>query len=466
MKRILPALRSALIVPFLLAGVSAARAQNASSDSEEIKALRAQIQALDEKLRVLERKNELRDEAAATAAASAAKVNINDRGLTITSADAANSIKVRGLVQLDSRLFFNDGGGLVNNSFVLRRARLISEGTFAKNYSFQLVPEFGGTGAVSIVDANLGIAVTPSFQLKFGKFKSPVGLELLQSDSWTFFNERSIVTNLVPNRDLGVQASGDVLGGKLNYALGVFGGVSDGGNTTNADFDNEKDVVARVFASPFKNDVGSPVQGLSFGVSGSVGREKSTAGRTGGYRTDGQQTFFSYAASTVVDGQNWRISPQFDYRHGSFGLLGEYVASTVNVRPSAAGAKTELRNTGWQLATGYVLTGENSSYNGVVPATNFDLTAGTWGAFEVVARYANLKVDDAAFPLFASPATNADEASAVGVGLNWYLSKAVAFKIDYYQTKFGFNSLAPATSASQVLRQDEQSFITRFQLAF
>jgi phosphate-selective porin OprO/OprP len=84
----------------------------------------------------------------------------------------------------------------------------------------------------------------------------------------------------------------------------------------------------------------------------------------------------------------------------------------------------------------------------------------------VVARYSNLKVDDAAFPLFASPATNADEASAVGVGLNWYLSKAVAFKIDYYQTKFGFNSLAPATSASQVLRQDEQSFITRFQLAF
>jgi phosphate-selective porin OprO/OprP len=201
-------------------------------------------------------------------------------------------------------------------------------------------------------------------------------------------------------------------------------------------------------------------------VSGSVGREKTAAGHTGGYRTDGQQTFFSYAASTVADGQTWRISPQFDYRAGSFGLLGEYVASTVNVRPGAAGAKTELRNTGWQLAAGYVLTGENSSYAGVVPATNFDPAAGTWGAFEVVARYANLKVDDATFPLFASPTTNADEASAVGVGLNWYLSKAVAFKIDYYQTKFGFNALAPATSASQVLRQDEQSFITRFQLAF
>jgi len=82
------------------------------------------------------------------------------------------------------------------------------------------------------------------------------------------------------------------------------------------------------------------------------------------------------------------------------------------------------------------------------------------------ASYASLKVDDAAFPLFASPASNADEAKAIGLGLNWYLSKAVAFKIDGYQTKFGFSPLAPAVSTAQILRQDEKAFITRFQLAF
>lgn len=463
MRTIRPVLRSALAILPFLAGLPALRAQTHDS---EIEALRAQIQALDQKLKVLERKNELRDEAAAAAAPTTPKITINDRGFTLASADAANSIKLRGLVQLDSRLFFNDGGGLVNNSFVLRRARLISEGTFAKNYSFQLVPEFGGTGAVSIVDANFSVAVSPALQFKFGKFKVPVGLELLQSDSWTFFNERSIVTNLVPNRDLGVQASGDLLGGKLSYAVGLFGGLADGGSTTNADVDNEKDIAGRLYASPFKNDGGSPLQGLSFGVAGSIGRDKTAAGRTSGYRTDGQQTFFSYAATTVADGQNWRVSPQAEYRSGPLGLVGEYVVSTVNVRPSAAGAKTELQNKGWELGAGYVLTGENSSYAGVVPATNFDLSAGTWGAFEVVARYANVKVDDATFPTFASASTNADEASSVGLGVNWYLSKAVAFKIDYYQTKFGFNSAAPAVSATQLLRQDEKAFITRFQLAF
>lgn len=449
----------------LLAATAFTRLPAAPADNSEIQALREQVNALAQQLKVLSRQIEIKEEAAAAAAPTLPKITVNDKGFTLASADGANSIKLRGLVQLDSRLFFGDGGGVANNGFVLRRARIITEGTFAKNYSFQLVPEFGGS-SISILDANFSVSVDKALQFKFGKFKSPVGLELLQSDSWTFFNERSIVTNLVPNRDLGVQASGDLIDGKLNYAVGLFGGVGDGGSSNNADFDNEKDIVARVFASPFKDDAASPLQGLSFGVSGSIGREKTAAGRTAGYKTDGQQTFFSYNAAVVNDGQIWRVSPQVDYRNGSFGAIGEYVVSTVNVRPTATGAKKELQNTGWQIATGYVLTGEDSSYNGVSPASNFNWEKGTWGAFEVTARYANLKVDDAAFPTFASAATSADEASSIGLGLNWYLSKVVAFKLDYYQTHFGFNSAAPAVSSTQILRQDEKAFISRFQIAF
>jgi phosphate-selective porin OprO/OprP len=437
----------------------------APADAADLQALREQVRALEQQLKIISRQLEIKEEAASAAAPATPKITINDKGFTLASPDGANSIKLRGLVQLDSRLFFNDGGGIANNGFILRRARLIGEGLLAKNYGFQLVTEFGGS-SVAIQDANLTVALAKSLQFKFGKFKSPVGVELLQSDSWTFFNERSIVTNLVPNRDLGVQASGELLGGTLNYAVGVFGGLGDGGNSTNADFDNEKDVVGRLFATPFRNAADSPVQGLSFGLSASSGREKTTAGRTGGYRTDGQQTFFSYAATTIADGRNWRVSPQLDYRLGSFGAIGEYVVSASNVRPSATGLKTELQNKAWQLAAGYVLTGEDSSYAGVVPRTNFDWAARTWGAFELVARYADLKVDDAAFPLYAAAASNADRAQSFGLGLNWYLSKAVVFKIDGYETKFGFNPLAPPVSTSQILRQKEQAFITRFQLSF
>jgi phosphate-selective porin OprO/OprP len=436
-----------------------------AADSADLAALRDQVRALEQQLKVLARQIEIKDEAAAAAAPTTPKITINDKGFTLASADSANSIKLRGLAQLDNRLFFKDGGGVVNNAFILRRARIITEGVLAKNYGFQFITEFGGS-AVSILDANFTVAVNQSLTFKFGKFKSPVGYELLQSDSWTFFNERSLVTNLVPNRDLGVQASGDVFDGTVNYTLGVFGGLADGGSTTNADFDNEKEVVGRIFASPFKNDAGSPLQGLSFGISGSSGRAKTASGRTGGYRTDGQQTFFAYAAATVTDGQNWRVSPQADYRVGSLGLLGEYVVSTINVRPSATGLKTELQNKAWQVTAGFVLTGEDSSYAGVTPRTDFNLSAGTWGAFELVGRYSALKIDNSAFPLYVSAASNANEAKAIGLGLNWYFSKAVLFKIDGYQTKFGFAPGAPAVPTSQILRQDEMVFISRFQLAF
>ena len=418
-------------------------------DSAELQELRAQIHDLETKLLVLERRQEIQNE----------RVAVTDKGVTLSSVDGANSIRFRGLAQLDSRLFFGDGGGIANNAFILRRARLITEGQFAKNYGFQLVSEFGGS-SVSILEANFTVALTPSLQMRFGRFKEPIGLERLQSDSWSFFNERSIVTNLTPDRDLGVQASGDLFNSTVTYQLGLFNGLGDGANSTNTDFDNDKDVVGRVITMPFKHVDGSPVQGMSFGIAASSGRAKTASGRTAGYKTDGQQTFFSYNAATIADGRSWRVSPQFDYRHGS------YVVSTVNVRPGAAGTKTELQNKAWQLAAGYVLTGENSSYAGVVPDTNFDWAAGTWGAVEIVARYADLKVDDAAFPLFASAGTSADRARSLGLGLNWYLSKAVAFKIDGYQTKFGLSPLAPATPINQILRQDEQAFITRFQLSF
>ena len=440
----------------------------APADSADLQALREQVRALEQQLKVLARQIELKDEAATAAAPTIPKITVNDKGVTIASADAANSIKLRGLVQLDHRAFFNDGGAaanLNNNGFVLRRARLITEGVFAKNYSYQLVTEFGGS-AVSILDANVGITLNKALQFKLGKFKSPIGLELLQSDSWTFFNERSIATNLVPNRDLGIVATGDLADGLVNYTVGILNGVADGASTNNADFDNEKDIVARVVTTPFKNDPGSPLQGLTLGLAGSFGREKTASGRSGGYRTDGQQTFFSYAATTVSDGQSWRLTPQLDYRKGSLGVIGEYILSTVNVRPSATGPKAELKNKGWQLAAGYVLTGEDSSYAGVVPRNNFDFANGTWGAFEVVGRYANLKIDDAAFPLYASAASNANEASSFGLGLNWYLSKAVLFKLDYYQTNFDFAAGAPLISTSPALRQDEKTFISRFQIAF
>ncbi|MDX2187311.1 MAG: porin [Opitutaceae bacterium] len=454
--------KPATFLAFSLAVTSTRLLGDASSD--EIAALREQIRQLDQKLRVLERKTEIAEEDAAAKAKTNAKLTVTDRGVTLASADGGTTLRLRGLVQGDSRWYLNDGGIGNNDAFILRRARIIAEGTFNKIFEYQVVPEFGGS-AVSVLDANLNVNLKPGFQVRVGKFKTPVGLEQLQSDSFAFFTERSFVSQLVPNRDLGVQVWGDLYDGRLSYAVGAFNGVGDGGSSNNADFDDEKDVAVRLFAQPFKNDAGSFLQGLGVGVAASYGDEETASALTGGYRTDGQQRFFAYNSGVVGDGKIWRISPQAYYYNGPLGVLAEYVESTANVR-TATSAKKELTNKAWQVAVGYVLTGEDSSYRGVSPAKNFNLSEGSCGAFEVVARVSHLDVDDASFPVFASASASATEALAYGAGVNWYLSKAVRLTADYFHTDFDYAPGTPASPSNAVIRQDENSIITRLQLTF
>ncbi len=136
------AFRSAFWAALILAvGTSAAQAQTPSHD-EEIRALREQIRQLDQKLRVLERKQELREEETAAAIKALPRITTSDGRIEIASADGANSLRLRGLVQGDFRSY--DSANDPNDTFLLRRARLIFDGKFAKNFSYVVQPEFAG----------------------------------------------------------------------------------------------------------------------------------------------------------------------------------------------------------------------------------------------------------------------------------------------------------------------------------
>ena len=454
-----------------------AQAQSASTD--EVAALREQIRLLDQKLRVLERNIELKDETAAADAKKLPKITASDGRIEIASADGANSLRLRGLVQADGRFFLdqtNPAG--TNDTFLLRRARIALEGKFAERFQYVVQSEFGTGSAVQILDANVLTTVTPAFNVRIGKFKTPVGLEQLQSDPVAFFNERSVVSGLTPNRDIGVQAEGAFFKGGLSYQLGVFNGVPDGASTTqdSRDFDSDKSVAARLFATPFVNDKDSVLQGLGFGIAVSQGNYDTAAGRAAQYRTDGQQTFFTYLTSTTTpasnvnaDGEGQTISPQAYYYYGPFGLLAEYVTSTIDVRRGVLPAQ-EVENTGWNLSAGYVLTGEASTYKGVTPKTVFNPTAGTWGAFEIVARIAQLDIDNDVFSgttatRLANPDVSASEVTTYGIGINWYPAKAVRVGLNYFHNEFDLDETA-SPGAGAVVGGDEQTIIGRVQVSF
>jgi phosphate-selective porin OprO/OprP len=459
--------RKGIMIAVLLAGGLAA-GENVRGDdtADAINQLKQEIDALDQKVRVLERQKEIETEAAEAKSKETPRITVGNNGLSVGSADSNFVFQLHGQIQVDNRTFFNDhnaqGKSIQgNDGFLLRRARPIFSGTLYKDFDFVFVPDFAGSSP-QIFDAYMNYRYAPWLQLRAGKFKVPIGLEQLQSDQYTFFNERALPTALVPNRDIGFQLWGDVADGRLSYAAGVFNGVGDGRNSANSDFEDHREFAGRLFFQPFNGTDITPLQKLGFGLAGSWGNVSSNStGLPSGLLTDGQQQFFAYTNNVVANGTHWRLSPQGYYYYGPFGFMGEYVISDQKVTKGKVSA--DLQNTAWQVTGSWVLTGEDVSYSGVTPKHPFDPRANHWGALQVVGRYAELNVDDNAFPIFANPGTSASEAKAWAVGLNWYLNRDIRVNASFSRTTFGGQI---NREVATVTRQPEEVVFTRLQLAF
>jgi len=435
-------------------------AQTSPSVEDE---LRTEIQELHKRLEHLERRLDQKGKES-----SAAAVIAGPGGFGVKSADDTFRLDLRGVLQLDAR--FYDGtrpasptGTQTPDSFLIRRARPIVAATLYDRYDFYLMPDFG-VGKTQLFDAYFQARFLPEAQLRAGKFKSPVGLEQLQEDVNLTFAERSLATDLVPNRDVGVQLQGALFDGVLSYQLGLFNGEPDGMTQADIDSNSGKDLEARVFAKPFGGASLDSLHGLGFGVAYTDGRQTGTAAAPNlpTYVSPGQQAFFGYTAGAFADGNRRRLTPQAYYYWGPFGLLTEYVQSAQRV--TRAGLSRNIRNHAWQLNLGWVLTGERAGFYGITPSTAFVPGSRGWGAFQVVARYSQLAVDDDAFAgssatRLANPTLSARQALDTGIGLNWYLSRWIRVGLDYDQTKF----IGGAIGGD---RPNEKVIISRFQVAF
>ncbi len=426
-------------------------------------ALESRVNELDQQVRLLLRLRELAADSAGAAAREKVTATASARdGFSIKSADGKYAVRLKGLIQTDGRFFLSDSGVPVTNTFFLRRARPILEATVGKYLEFRLQPDFG-QGTTVLFDAYSDVKIAPELTIRVGKFKPPVGLERLQSAGDIVFAERALPTNLVPNRDVGLQLSGDIKAGTFTWQAGIFNGVPDLGNG-DGDVSDAKDFAGRIFLQPLK--VGT-LAGLGFGIAGSTGLERgnTAAPALASYRTPGQQTFFRYANSATTpannafaNGRRSRLAPQAYFYTGPLGLLGEYTISWQEVTQAASTAK--LQHTAWQAASSYFLTGEKSSFRSAAPKKPFDPKAGGFGAVELAARYSQLDIDDATFPTFASPTSSPTKAKAWAVGLNWYLARAIKVVVDYEHTSFDGGAAGGAD------REAENFVVSRVQYSF
>jgi len=412
--------------------------------------------SLEERVLILEKKWEGSPE---TGDETRAVVTIGKDGFAIKAADGSFQLRIGGTIQSDYRAYLSDVNQTGVNQFLLRRVRPILEGTVNRIVDFRLVPDFGG-GAAVIQDAYLDVKALPGLKLRSGKFKPYVGLEQLQSDSFLAFVERGLPSDLVPQRSVGAQLIEDLWKGAVNLAAGVFDGTTNSANV-DGDTGDEKEYVGRIWVQPFKNTFWEALQQFGLGISGTSGKRLGTltTANLPTYKTEGQESFFGYNSTTFANGKRSRISPQGYWYTGPFGLLGEYVASSQEVTNVAATrTSTKLTDTAWQITASYVITGENATYKGVEPRRGVDEHGP--GAWEIAARYSELRTDPNSFSLYADPTKSASRAQSWTAGVNWYLTSRLKAVANYENVRFAQGG------AGNTDRPREQAILSRFQVVF
>lgn len=390
--------------------------------------------------------------------------NLKD-GFFVQAPDGYYKLRIGGYAHADGRFFVDNEDPASDSQFTLRRARLDIRANLAQYFELRILPDFQG-GRIQLQDFYLDAKYFPEAYVRVGKFKSLIGLERITSATSLVFIERAFPTSLAPNRDLGALLMGDIARGQYSYAIGIANGVPDGAsNGSDTDLNGDKDFLGRVFVHPLQNSSVPALRGLGLGVAGTFGRQVTspTSPDLPSFRTSGQARYFSYrtdtppttAGTTTPDGAHYRWSPQAYYYFGPFGLLGEYISASQ--RLVRGEEDEEVTNDAWQIQASYVLTGEPVTFKGVAPAKVFDPRKGTWGAWQVAARYSELDIDNEVFDAgFADSTRSASKASMWSVGLNWYLNPNVMFALNFDRTDF-------EEGASSGDRKPENLILTRVQ---
>ena len=201
--------------------------------------------------------------------------------------------------------------------FRIRQARVILKGDILKNIDYKL--QIDAVKTPILLDAKIGVNLSPYAKLSFGQFKVPFSIEnLISGSELDTINRSNTVKKLCPGRDIGSQGRdiGATVNGKyssLEYTLGVFNG--SGINKTNTN--GQLDIAGRLVFTPFRS--------LSIGFSHYDGR-------------------YSPDLSAPVINKD-RTGVDIFFMRGRSSLKGEYIF--------ARDGQTE--RSGWYIQGGYYL---------------------------------------------------------------------------------------------------------------
>jgi len=398
-------------------------------------------------------------------------------GIRFDSANGSFKLKLGGRIMNDWAFFdadddLEDALGEFDDGTEFRRARLYVSGTIYDNIEFKAQYDFAG-GDTDLKDMYLGIKGLPIGDIRVGHFKEPFSLEEVTSSKYISLMERALpIEAFAPSRNAGVMLHNHVLEDRVTWAAGVFrDSASDEYGDETGD---EYNVTGRITALPWYEEEGRRM--LHIGAAVSARNEYKNHLKSGDLEVDQEVARFrarseSHLASyRLVDtamqqmDEMLLVGTEAALVFGPFSLQGEYIFANVDGDEDSDrdfdgdGApdygyfdSTDFQ--GFYLYASYFLTGEHRAYkpttaafSRVKPKHNF-LEDGGPGAWELVARYSHLDLDDGD--------VNGGKQDDITLGVNWYLNPNVRVMLNYVYA-----------DAEEKYDGELHTFQTRFQIDF
>ena len=479
-KKLIPALIAPLFLGLTFSG------QALANDSDELEKLRQLVQELDQKVKILDRKGELAEEAAAEKKKVTPIVQTED-GFGFKSGDGKNEIKLQGRVQADYHAFQGAGNQLANTTEV-RRAYLTLAGKVYKDYDFKITGNFADQKADTSIkttvldEAYFGINWWNQAKFRFGQFQMPFGLEASTSDLFNDFAERSVVNALAPFKERGGMINGNPING-VYYGLALSTGRGKNANNTDtaadspeivgrgavnlAKFFNVDNTVLHVGGS-FSHGYVSQLQATNINTAATntflVGQGVVST------QTEGRGlTFFTPTALYLAQGddaERTRLAFESAYAYGPLKLQAEYITNNYSGNGGTSSAPGSIAFdkdiNAWYASANWIVTGEsyadsyiadNGTWGRIKPKNNVDFSKGHYGAVVLGLRYSNYDASDFKSGVGATDGTKAGTstgAHAVTGAVTWILNPNTRLAINYVDTRFenGFVNANYASTAN------------------
>ncbi|MBE0427054.1 MAG: hypothetical protein IBX72_10480 [Nitrospirae bacterium] len=367
-------------------------------------------------------------------------------GFNIETPDGRFRLQLAGVLHFDTRVFES---GRSTGGFDIRRGRYDMRGYHYRGdteHVFRLQIEMAD--GPYLRNAYWMFKFRPELNLQLGQFKIPSGgADWLTEEAQVNFIEYATATPVSPFFDRGINIHSFFLEGKVQTCLGMFTGAGIDADMHKGDQDTHRDYVLRLLLIPFKDSENTYLKGMHFAGSYQHGYQsiKTRRGETGNRTENYESRWFNWVQDYVDLSNRQRYGGEFHWIIGSTALSYEFNRvewEDLTVYDRAGGTVNAIYPDRYhadvhQVWISYFLTGEEKQFQDVFfswrqpkPQKNFSLKEGTWGAWEVLARYA---YHDTSKDLFEGPGSllqGSNKGYSLTAGLRWIWNPKVRIMLD------------------------------------